>query len=97
MSSLEARPKYYISSDYQLLSTSHSYEASKYQIDLLATQLDLKSQKGDDDPKIRHFITQPGISCTNIDTALIGVVQQIFKILVFYLVRSPHLSLAIVV
>lgn len=88
MSSLEAFPNFYLKSDYQLLTSDHSYEGSKYQMDLLATQL----CRGSKDAKVRHFVVQPGVCSTNISAALVGAFLQYVKIILFYVVFLSLLS-----
>lgn len=69
MSSLEARADCYDPNDLQLIRTNRSYEASKYQIDLLVEHFEHQQyntlQKGQYLP-IRHFICHPGVVRTNI-------------------------------
>ena len=84
MSSSEARPGLADPEDWQLVETKHSYEASKYQMDLLGTQLDRQPHGPS---SIRHFVVMPGIVSTNIGVALIGVFMEVMKVVVFYLVR----------
>jgi 3-keto steroid reductase len=92
MSSLEATPKFYSYDDWQLIRTDHSYEASKYQIDMIATVLDRLAREGQGGPT-RHLIVEPGVSSTNVANALVNNITNIFKIISFYLARffgSPH-------
>ena len=89
-SSLEARPGFYEENDLQLVQTDHSYESSKYQIDLVATHLDGRSLEADINPRkpiVRHFVVQPGVTSTNISNALIGWFLDFLKVMAFYLVR----------
>ncbi|KAH6896469.1 3-keto sterol reductase [Coprinopsis sp. MPI-PUGE-AT-0042] len=95
-SSLEASPDFYDSQDWQLRSTEHSYESSKYQIDLIATTLDRKALsrwKGEGELPVRHFIAHPGVTSTNVSAALVGPFLDFWKKVVFYVARffgSPH-------
>ncbi|KAF5336916.1 hypothetical protein D9611_002860 [Ephemerocybe angulata] len=54
-SSIEASPAFYDPADWQLKNTTHSYESSKYQIDIVATTLDRLSThptiSADSEPK----------------------------------------------
>lgn len=87
MSSLEASPKFYQADDWQLVQTEHSYEGSKYEIDLVATTLDrLALQEPVESKRIRHFVVQPGVSSTNISNALVGWFLDLFKLVAFYIV-----------
>ncbi|KAF8966502.1 3-keto sterol reductase [Flammula alnicola] len=97
-SSLEASPKFYDSRDWQLKITEHSYESTKYQIDLIATNLDQLAVQSvpTNGKRIRHFITEPGVCSTTISQALVGPFLDILKVLLFYLGRlfgSPHHSI----
>ena len=87
-SSLEASPKFYDSKDWQLIKTDHSYESSKYQIDIIATNLNriaLDSNKG---KPIRHFVSEPGVCSTSISRALVTGILDYFKTFSFYFVSS---------
>ncbi|TFK56202.1 NAD(P)-binding protein [Heliocybe sulcata] len=83
-SSLEAHRTSLDLDDYQLLKTDHSYEASKYQIELLATHL---SRQTANDGKIRHFVGHPGVVHTNVFAAALTWFTDALKIMAFYLVR----------
>lgn len=88
MSSLEGAPTFYEHEDWQLKKTEHSYESAKYQIDLIGSQLDrvaLREPTGK--PRIRHFVTQPGVCSTNVAGALAGPFLDVFKVILFYIVR----------
>ncbi|KAF8156142.1 3-keto sterol reductase [Pholiota molesta] len=97
-SSVESSPKFYDSKDWQLKITEHSYESSKYQIDLIATNLDQLavqttpvSGKG-----VRHFISEPGVCSTSISAALVGPFLDMVKVFTFYVARlfgSQHHSI----
>ncbi|XP_006459766.1 hypothetical protein AGABI2DRAFT_202140 [Agaricus bisporus var. bisporus H97] len=90
-SSLEASPSYYESDDWQLTKTKHSYENVKYQIDLVATHLDLRARRVlEQDPTsrpTRHFITEPGVCSTNVSKNLTNPISAIIKVWIFYLAR----------
>ncbi|KAF9004725.1 hypothetical protein BDQ17DRAFT_1354559 [Cyathus striatus] len=91
-SSLEASPKFYDSEDWQLKETEHSYESSKYQIDLVAITLDRYAAANSIKP-IRHFISHPGVCSTNVSAALVNPVLDVLKVMLFYIGRffgSPH-------
>lgn len=89
-SSIEASPSFYDSEDWQLIKTAHSYESSKYQIDIISTHLDRRAieetTQGSAVP-VRHVVVQPGVASTNISNALIGSFLDILKVLTFYIVR----------
>ncbi|KAJ3544581.1 hypothetical protein NMY22_g2736 [Coprinellus aureogranulatus] len=89
-SSIEASPAFYDPSDWQLRSTEHSYESSKYEIDLIATTLNRLSTSPS---RVRHMVSQPGVVSTNVAHALVGPVLDMLKVLAFYFARwigSPH-------
>jgi 3-keto steroid reductase len=87
-SSLEASPKFYDSKDWQLKTTEHSYESTKYQIDLIACHLDQMAIKAipAGEKKIRHLITEPGVCSTTISAAIAGPILDKIKVLLFYIV-----------
>jgi 3-keto steroid reductase len=90
MSSMEALPGFFEwEDDIQLIKTAHSYQGSKYQIDLLATELDRRNlELNGDAPPIRHLITEPGMVTTNIQTSLVGPVLDFLKEIIFYIVST---------
>jgi hypothetical protein len=85
-SSLEASPKFYDSEDWQLRLTEHSYESSKYQIDLIGTVLDRLAAQAPG-KQVRHLVSEPGACSTSISNALIGPFLDRLKVLAFYIVR----------
>jgi len=87
-SSLEASPKFYDSKDWQLKTTEHSYESTKYQIDLIACHLDQIAVKTipAGEKRIRHLITEPGVCSTTISAAIAGPMLDKIKVLLFYIV-----------
>ncbi|KAL4241180.1 hypothetical protein ABKN59_000119 [Abortiporus biennis] len=92
-SSLESSPEDFSLEDWQLLKTYHSYETSKYEIDLVAHRLALQSQK-DESSAVRHYIIHPGISHSNAAHDLVPTeIFNWFKVLLFYVARffgSPN-------
>jgi 3-keto steroid reductase len=89
MSSLEATPGLYDADDWQLVKTKFSYEASKHQMELVATHLDrLSLQAPPGSKQIRHLIVAPGIVSTNISAALVNTFTSFISLLLFYLVCS---------
>lgn len=87
-SSLEASPKLYDSKDWQLKANEHSYESAKYQIDLIATNLDQLAVQTTpvSGQRVRHFVSEPGVCSTSISRALVGPFLDIVKVFTFYLV-----------
>jgi 3-keto steroid reductase len=87
-SSVESSPKFYDSKDWQLKITEHSYESSKYQIDLIATNLDQLAVQTTpvSGKRVRHFISEPGVCSTSISAALIGPFLDMVKVFTFYVV-----------
>ena len=88
-SSLEAAPKFYDSEDWQLTKTEHSYESSKYQIDIIATNLDRIGLNSNEGRPIRHFVSEPGVCSTSISRGLATGILDYFKVFSFYFVSSP--------
>ncbi|KAG6916574.1 hypothetical protein DXG01_006345 [Tephrocybe rancida] len=92
-SSIEASPIFFDPVDWQNKNTEHSYESTKYQIDLVSARLDQLSLQRPASRRIRHFNTHPGVCSTNVANALIGPVLDMCKLLAFYIVRflgSPN-------
>ncbi|KAK2462309.1 hypothetical protein APHAL10511_005615 [Amanita phalloides] len=93
MSSLEASPTHYSPDDWQCMTTPHSYESTKYEIDLVGTFLDRLALQDSTYQRPRHFIAQPGVCSTSISDALVGPALNVVKLLLFYFARicgSPH-------
>ena len=87
MSSHEANPIFYDPSDWQLTNTEHSYESSKFQMDLIAHLLDQASfQEESDGLPVRHLTVLPGVAGTNIANVLLGTLSSIGMLLAFYIV-----------
>ena len=90
-SSLEASPKFYETEDWQLTKTAHSYESSKYQIDIIAINLDRIALNSNEGKLIRHFVSEPGICSTSISRALVSGILDYLKTFMFYVVSSLFL------
>lgn len=86
MSSLEANPAHYDTEDWQLTKSLHSYEGSKYQMDLIGAELNRQALR-QTSPSVRHFVVHPGVVYTAIDAVLLGTFFHRMKHLIFYLVR----------
>ncbi|KAF8898124.1 hypothetical protein CPB84DRAFT_1681510 [Gymnopilus junonius] len=88
-SSLESTPTFYDPNDWQLRKTEHSYESSKYQIDLLGTTLNLLAIQSTlaDGKQTRHFISEPGVCSTSINANLVGPLLDYLKVFLFYIGR----------
>ncbi|KAF8742840.1 3-kesterol reductase, partial [Rhizoctonia solani] len=84
--SLEGRPSFFPGiDDYQLVSASHSYEASKYESELVACALDeLESERNNG---VRHLAVHPGVAGTNIFLEHTGWFLDKVMFLAFYLAR----------
>ena len=70
--------------DWQLVKTKRPYETSKYQISLVAKTLDIASASSGN--PVRHFVTHPGVTGTNIMSEYLGHVRHFLMILAFYIV-----------
>jgi hypothetical protein len=69
---------FYDPSDWQLTKTAHSYESSKFQMDLIAHQLDQASfREESDELPVRHLTVLPGVAGTNIANTLLGMLSSI--------------------
>ncbi|KAG1902897.1 NAD(P)-binding protein [Suillus fuscotomentosus] len=93
MSSHESNPIYYDPTDWQLVKTAHSYESSKFQMDLIAHRLDQASLQDSDTLPTRHLIVLPGVAGTNIASALLDTLSSMCMFFAFYLARwlgSPY-------
>ncbi|KAF9779562.1 3-keto sterol reductase [Thelephora terrestris] len=95
-SSLEAT-HFYRPEDWQLVTTDHSYESSKYQVDLLASQLEIQALRLEEQTnrpaKVRHLIIHPGVASTGIVDSFLHPILVHLMGLSFYLARflgSPH-------
>jgi 3-keto steroid reductase len=89
-SSIEASHEYYGQEDWQLIKAEYSYGASKYQIELIATQLDsyaINELPQSTGVKVRHVITQPGVNSTGMSSRYINFLANFAMEIIFYLVR----------
>ena len=68
------------------MKTDHSYEASKYEIDLIASNLAEKTETQD---VVRHFVVHPGIAHTNMTAGMINWFLDMCKLFLFYVVSLP--------
>ncbi|KZT27062.1 NAD(P)-binding protein [Neolentinus lepideus HHB14362 ss-1] len=84
-SSLEGHRSSLDLDDYQLLRTDHSYEASKYQAELIGIHL---SRQTAAEGKIRHLVVHPGVVHTNVFAAALTWFTDTLKILAFYVARA---------
>jgi 3-keto steroid reductase len=92
-SSLEGQPHFYSRDDWQLLKTRHAYEGSKYEIDLVASELERRSLQPDGEGHIvRHIIVHPGVVWSEMSNEMIWHFMNFAIGLVFYLVRLLQLS-----
>ena len=95
MGSLEGQPRWYNHDDWQLLKTDHSYEASKYELDLIANKLNQRSlQPGRESNIVRHFLVHPGIVHSNMTQGMVTLFFDTLKVMLFYVVSSSHRFLA---
>lgn len=91
MSSLEGQPCWYDHDDWQLVKTDHSYEGTKYQIDLIASSLSKRSQQpGGEGNVVRHFIVHPGIAHSNMTNGMVWFFFDTLKVILFYIVRAQN-------
>lgn len=90
MSSLESSPIHYDPADWQLLNTPDAYALSKFQMDILATRLDMFACERN--TPVRHVVVQPGVCATNIVGSILNGFTSIAMMLAFWLVRPIRLS-----
>ena len=94
MSSLEGQPCWYDHDDWQLVKTDHSYEGTKYQIDLIASRLNQRSfASGGESSVVRHFLVHPGIVHSNMTKGMVYVFFDTLKVILFYIVSTYHPTL----
>lgn len=88
ISSHEASSKFYDPKDWQLTKSKHSYQCSKYQMNMISLHLDreaiLSLQNGT--PAVRHTIAYPGVACTSIANALLGTFTSLCMYASLYIV-----------
>ncbi|KAI0351190.1 hypothetical protein OH77DRAFT_1429985 [Trametes cingulata] len=83
MSSLDAEPTFDPKEDWQLTKTMHSYNASKFQIELICSELERRTVEAEEEGhassmpdlvaphgEFHHYIVSPGITSTNMSTLL---------------------------
>lgn len=88
-SSLEGQPCWYDHDDWQLVKTDHSYEGTKYQIDLIASKLNEQSLlPGGESNVVRHFLVHPGIVHSNMTNGMVYVFFDTLKVMLFYIVST---------
>lgn len=98
-SSVDSLPSYDPKRDWQLTETTNSYQASKFQLDLMILDLCRRARKGDGAAGVRHILVQPGIVPTSIAADLLR--PQFLRYLMigfFYICRflgSPFLSFSV--
>ncbi|KIP09853.1 hypothetical protein PHLGIDRAFT_102186 [Phlebiopsis gigantea 11061_1 CR5-6] len=93
-SSLEGQPCWYDHDDWQLVKTDHSYEGTKFQIDLIASKLNERSLlPGGEGHVVRHFLVHPGIAHSNMTNGMVYAFFDTLKLILFYIARwfgSPN-------
>ncbi|KAG7448766.1 3-keto sterol reductase [Guyanagaster necrorhizus] len=88
MSSIEASPDLYASDDWQLIKHTISYNAVKYQIDVLGTYLDrIALETPDSEKRIRHIVVHPGIASTPFSNKLVNFWTNVLKVVLMYIAR----------
>ncbi|KAL4075663.1 NAD(P)-binding protein [Scleroderma citrinum] len=90
ISSHEALSERYDPKDWQLIKSNHSYQSSKYQLNLMVLYLDQEAMKRG---APRHFTMLPGVAGTNIANALLGPITYYIMYMAFYVARflgSPY-------
>ncbi|KAG8218311.1 hypothetical protein J3R82DRAFT_3925 [Butyriboletus roseoflavus] len=90
ISSHEASSEFYDPKDWQLVKSEHSYECSKYQMNMISLHLDREALHGqlNGTTAVRHLTVYPGIVSTSIATAILGTFRTLCMIAAFYIVSS---------
>ncbi|KAI9061931.1 hypothetical protein FKP32DRAFT_1612868 [Trametes sanguinea] len=82
MSSLDAEPTFDLDEDWQLTKTLHSYNASKFQIELICAELERRTLEAEagrapampelvaPHGEVHHYVVSPGITSTNMSALL---------------------------
>lgn len=88
ISSHEASSEFYDPKDWQLVKSEHSYECSKYQMNMISVHLDRGAIRDqlDGTPAVRHLTAYPGVAGTSIATALLGTFKTLCMFASFYIV-----------
>ena len=86
MSSLASYADTYNADDWQLVQSERPYEVSKFQTDLVCTEL-ARRARASPAAAVRHITVHPGIVYSLIDAAIVGSFLAKAKLVVFYLVR----------
>ncbi|KAH8829892.1 3-keto sterol reductase [Flagelloscypha sp. PMI_526] len=91
-SSLEAYPWFFNMDDYQILKDQQPYCTSKYQVDLVACELERRSliaaRNGtSSQTQVRHYISEPGVFYSKISAGISGPLLKVFHIGAYYLAR----------
>ncbi|OSX57027.1 hypothetical protein POSPLADRAFT_1041828 [Postia placenta MAD-698-R-SB12] len=90
--SIDVLPAYNPADDWQLTKTDASYQASKFQLDLMSRELARRSSE--DDGKVVHVLVSPGITATKMAAELLRpVILEWLMLLFFYFCRllgSPN-------
>src|SRR6266702_1987868 len=91
MSSLGAYADAFDADDWQLVQSERPYEGSKFQNDLVCTEL---ARRAGPSPTaaVRHITVHPGVVDSLIDAALVGSFSAKIKLVVMYLVRCLSFS-----
>ncbi len=105
MSSLDAEPEFDPSDDWQLTKTMHSYQASKFQIELIAAELERRTLEAQETGRasnmselvaphgeIHHLVVSPGVTATNMSSLLNIPIPgwRWLMLTAFFLVRSSY-------
>lgn len=98
MSSLDSEPIFDLKEDWQLTKTMHSYNASKFQIELIVAELERRTLEGAPsipdvsapNGEFHHYIVSPGITATNMSTLLNIPIPgyRYLMLAAFYIVRT---------
>lgn len=90
-SSLEAQPCWYDRNDWQLLKTDHAYESSKYEIDLVSSELQRRGHEpGGEAEIVRHITIHPGVVWSDMSKDMVWSALNIFIGFALYIVSQLY-------
>ena len=84
MSSHQANADVHDAEDWQVVSNPKPYEATKFQMDLIRSEL---SRRAGPSASIRYFTVDPGVVDSSMHTVLAAGIMFYIKMFTFYVVR----------
>ncbi|GBE87210.1 hypothetical protein BKA93DRAFT_769753 [Sparassis latifolia] len=88
ISSIDVLPAYDTKSDWQLTKTKDSYQASKFQLELMILELSRRSQQCQNAEGVQHLLLHPGISPTSIASEILKPeILRYLMLAAFFVIR----------